>query len=183
MTWVEIVTLAGIGLAIIQIAQVGRVSRAAYLAVATFARRFRAQSIILLVPGLERIEHDCETAVAAKNATDVQATLSRWRHDAGEMQGYLEKDEPTHQSLLAALTASLGAVNRAKGRLGDAEPDGVSEAARDALRTMANVCRLANVLSATMRGQPDIGPAPLTVPQFIRRLGGRLQRPRKEAAE
>jgi len=174
MSWIDWATLIGLVLALAQLLQVGRLASATHRAVTDMARRTGNYSVLLLVPRLVAIEHDCENAASKGDVERTIDALRQWRDGASELRGYLGSDPSIPEAILTAVQTSLSSATRAKAQVVNEPGNDILDATRVARGNMTKVCEEVSTLAARMRVYVEPRPAPKTIPELLSALRQRV---------
>ena len=175
MTWIDGATLIGLVIAIFQLWQVSRVTRATQSALVQHAIRVGDYSVLLLVPELNRIELQCEReATDGRDRSKLSEEMHAWTQAASEIKGYLSQHGRTTEGVLAELQGAIVSVGRAKGRvlISEEDPLEVTKAART---KMGQVAATMTQYSAALR----VSVEPPASPRGLRDLANMLGRKRR----
>lgn len=118
VTWGEGLTLAGVLVALFQLARTENVARATYRAVAATARQIGDYNLLLLIPEMTRIESDLLRVATSDepDPSELRRLLLGWRDVVADVRGFLDDDDSSDatEELRVHLQASLSAASRAK---------------------------------------------------------------------
>jgi hypothetical protein len=115
-------TIAGFIFAIVQIYKTKNSANAAKTAASDAVSSISSNYLLILLPQLNRVESELDTAVDQDDRRLAAAHMSQWRWQAGQVRGWLSGDDPSSKkvakliqtSITLAATAKLDALDKAQ---------------------------------------------------------------------
>lgn len=133
--------LIGFGITIRQASKAKTAAEAARDAAKMTQSALARNSLLVLIPQLQRVEEELERAVQTDSADLIITWLSNWRWQAGQVRGLLSKSSSENRKILKSLQSSIAISAKAKSDIidGTVEELAIStKAVRDAIAEVTN---------------------------------------------
>jgi hypothetical protein len=133
--------IVGFGFTIYQISKTRKAAEAAADAARSTQYGIIRNSLLILIPQLQRVEEELERAVRAESDDLVVTWLSNWRWQAGQVRGLLAQASPQNRKVLSSLQSSIAMAAQVKSAIIDGpleELPIITKAARDAIADVTN---------------------------------------------
>jgi hypothetical protein len=133
--------LAGFGFTIWQIVKTRTAAESALDAARSAQHSIVRNSLLMLIPQLQRVEEELERAVRTQSEDSVVTWLSSWRWQAGQVRGFLAEASPHNKQVLSALQSSIAMAAQVKSAIIDGPLEDlpiITKAARDAIADVTN---------------------------------------------
>lgn len=117
VSWGDVASIIGLGIAIWLIVRTGRIARATRTAVEDATQHIGLYNILLIVPELSRIEFELERAAQEDSKDHVHRLLREWREVASDFRGLLIREEGSSVNLDKLVQESLVLVVTAKSQI------------------------------------------------------------------
>ena len=106
-------------------------------------------SLLVLIPQLQRVEEELERSVQIDSGDLAVTWLSNWRWQAGQVRGLLGKPTSENKRLLKALQSSISISAKVKSDIIDGTMDELTIATKVAREAIADVTSELGTLAAT----------------------------------
>jgi hypothetical protein len=141
--------LIGFGATIWQTTKARNAAEAARDAAKAAQSSISRNSLLMLIPQLQRVEDELERAVQIESAELAITWLSSWRWQAGQVRGFLGRSSAENKRILRALQSSISMAAQVKSAIIDGSPDDLASITRSARKAIADVTNEIGALAAT----------------------------------
>ncbi|MFC5754889.1 hypothetical protein [Actinomadura rugatobispora] len=144
----DVLSIAGLAVAMWQIWRMGRIVTATKKAVDDATQRIGVYNLLLMVPKLSRLEHDIENAAIRKNVEEMRRLLREWREAASSLRGILASDHAQSSALDALAQESINLAALAKTNLVGKENVDLPNATKRVRKAIEKVCLETSMLAS-----------------------------------